>query len=638
MVIQDSTPIALLAGLDSGTVEACLRLLGEEFRFLVADSSEESLRLLAAQPVAVLALGAGVSGERALRLIEEADGTPEGTGGIGGAGNQRRVNLVLAGGPDPSLFQELIDRDRVFYLSQEPVPAGDLIALLRSATVRWRSTAPREDEGERRRSSFARRVFAATQAIATQRQPTGVARAAAEGVEELARADRGYCLLYDRNTDTLWEPPRDADVDEERRETAAVGLVSFVLRTGKPLVLDHLGSDPRFDRDADDPKSQGDERFLAVPVPSPDGRVLAVLAGVRTAAEAPFSEEDLQALTLLAEQSAAAFAQLGLAEGDNNGLPAAALFREEAVEYHQVGLRSEGDVLRVDPGWMRWTYRLLLAALVAGILFSVLAKVREYASGPAVVRLAGRSDLTATADGTVSQITVAAGQKVAAGDLLVRFYGAREAAELARIDREMELQLVNRLRDPSDAGAEQALLSLRAQRELAKSNVSEREVTGAHGRRGGRPAGAGGAAHPARADAAVARPWDGWSRQPPPGRGAAAGRVPAASQTGHAAAPGASRLPLRLPAPGGGRGGRRGRGPGGGAALPGGGRGRRRGDHRPRGEGGGAPDLRHLRVRGAPAPLPRRHVGQGRGARAFRARGGGPGAGAQGDFRAAGGR
>ncbi|HEV2854540.1 MAG TPA: GAF domain-containing protein [Thermoanaerobaculia bacterium] len=456
----------MLAGLDSETVEACLRLLGEELRFLVADSSEEALRLLAAHPVAVLAVGAGISGERALRLIEEADALPEG---------ERRVNLVLAGGPDPSLFQDLIDHDRVFYLSQEPVPAGDLIALLRGATARWRSTAPRGDEEERRRAAFARQLFAATQAVLSQRQPPGVARAAAESVEDMVRADRGYCLLYDRATDTLWEPPRDADLEEERRETAAVGLVSFVLRTGSPVVLDRLGTDPRFDRDADDPKARGDERFLAVPVPSPDGRVLAVLAAVRAGDERPFSEEDRQALSLLAEQAAPAFAQLGLTEG-NEGLPAAALFREEAVEYHQGGLRSEGDVLRVDPGWMRWTYRLLVTALVAGLLFSLLAHVREYASGPAVVRLGGRSDLTATADGTVSQIAVAPGQRVEPGRLLVRFYGVREAAELARIDHEFELQLINRLRDPGDAGAEQALISLRAQRELARSNLAEREV------------------------------------------------------------------------------------------------------------------------------------------------------------------
>ena len=47
---------------------------------------------------------------------------------------------------------------------------------------------------------------------------------------------------------------------------------------------------------------------------------------------------------------------------------------------------------------------------------------------------------------------------------------AREAAELSRIDHELELQLINRLRDPSDKGAEQNLLSLRAQRELARAH------------------------------------------------------------------------------------------------------------------------------------------------------------------------
>jgi multidrug resistance efflux pump len=93
-----------------------------------------------------------------------------------------------------------------------------------------------------------------------------------------------------------------------------------------------------------------------------------------------------------------------------------------------------------------------------------------------VVQLGGRSDLTATADGTVSQVAVAPGERVEAGRLLVRFYGAREAAELSRIDHEFELQLINRLRDPSDAGAQQALLSLRAERELARSNLAEREL------------------------------------------------------------------------------------------------------------------------------------------------------------------
>jgi membrane fusion protein (multidrug efflux system) len=449
-------------------VEACLRLLGEEIRFLVADSEAEARRLLNGHPVGLLAIGAGISGERALKLVEDAEALPSAS---------QRVNLVLAAGSDPSLFQDLIDRDSIFYLSQEPVPPADLIALLRGAANLWRSAALRGNEEERQRTILARRLLAATQAITAQKQPAGAVRAAAEGVEDVAEADRGYCLLYDPATDSLWEGA--TGVEEERRESAAVGLVSFVVRTAQPLTVERIGSDPRFDRDADDPKAEGDEHFAAVPVLGPDGRVLAVLAAVRTAERPPFTGDDLRNLSRLAEQAAPTFVQIRLAERDTSGLPAAALFREEAVEHHQVGLRSEGDVLRVDPRWMRWTYRLLLAVLAGGLLFSLLARVREYASGPAVVRLGGRTDLTATVEGTVTQVDVAPGARVEPGRLLVRFYGVREAAELARIDREFEMQLINRLRDPSDARAEQTLISLRAERELARARLAEREVRAA---------------------------------------------------------------------------------------------------------------------------------------------------------------
>jgi len=441
-------------------------VLGPELHLLVAGSEAEALRLLALHPVAVLALGAGIGGERARALLEAAETAPAAA---------ERVNLVLSAGPDPSLFQDLIDRDRIFYLSQETVPSGDLIALLRSAAARWRSAALPGGDEERQRRVLAGRLLTAVQAISSQREPARAARAAAEGVEDVAEADRGYCLLYDPITDTLWEG--GTDDKEERRESAAVGLVSFVVRTGQPVSLERLGRDPRFDREADDPRAEGEERFAAVPLTGPDGRVLAVLAAVRRPDGPPFSEQEVRNLALLAEQASPSFAQLRMPEGEASGLPlGAGLFREEAVEHHSLGLRGEGDVLRVDPRWMRWTYRLLLAALAAGLLFTLLARIREYAAGPAVVRLGGRTDLTAATDGTVTQVAVAPGERVAAGRLLVRFYGAREAAELARIDRELELQLINRLRDPADAGAEQGLLSLRAQRELARSNLAEREV------------------------------------------------------------------------------------------------------------------------------------------------------------------
>ncbi|HKV12144.1 MAG TPA: hypothetical protein VJ725_28620, partial [Thermoanaerobaculia bacterium] len=135
---QDSQPLALLAGFDSGSVEVCLRLLGPELHLLVADSEAEALRLLAAHPVAVLALGAGIAGVRARDLLESAEETP---------GAVRRVHVVLAGGSDLALFQDLIDRDRIFYLTSEPVPAADVVDILRGAAERWRTRVP-VPEGE----------------------------------------------------------------------------------------------------------------------------------------------------------------------------------------------------------------------------------------------------------------------------------------------------------------------------------------------------------------------------------------------------------------------------------------------------------------------------------------------------------
>lgn len=465
-ISRDSRPAALLVGFDPESFEACLRALGGELHLLAADGGDEALAILDEQPVAVLCLGREVSGERAVRLLERAAETP-----AAGA----RADVVLAAGPEPLLFQDLVDRDRIFYMTQQPVPSADLVAILRGAAEHWRRSAL---PGESYESSLARRVLAAVRSVAAHREPGDAARALAEAAEDLAAADRAYALLYDADSETLWSGP-----PEERRESAAAGLVSFAVRTRLPVRVPRLAADPRFDREADDPRGLGEERFVAVPVVAEGGRVLAVVAAVRRPEQEPFEQEDLDLLLRLAAQAAPVLGRLlPLEEEESRRLSRAlrpadgGLFREQALEHHQAGWRDEGDLLRVDPGWMRWTYRLLLGVLASALLFSLLATTREYASGPAVVRLGGRTDLRSTAEGTVSRVAVASGDRVAAGDLLVRFYGAREAAELGRIEREFELQLINRLRSPTDTAAERSLISLGAERELARARLAEREL------------------------------------------------------------------------------------------------------------------------------------------------------------------
>jgi membrane fusion protein (multidrug efflux system) len=155
-------------------------------------------------------------------------------------------------------------------------------------------------------------------------------------------------------------------------------------------------------------------------------------------------------------------------------------FRQEALEYHQRAPREDGDVLRIAPEWTRWAYRVLLAVLAAGAFFSVVGTLYEYASGPALIRVEGRTDLPVDFSGVVASVEVQPGQGVEAGQVLVRFAAEQEQLSLARLEREFELQLVRYLRDPADVGARQALTSLRAERELAQSRLEVRTLRAPH--------------------------------------------------------------------------------------------------------------------------------------------------------------
>lgn len=164
---------------------------------------------------------------------------------------------------------------------------------------------------------------------------------------------------------------------------------------------------------------------------------------------------------------------------------AARIFRPEALEFAASGRSAEGEVLALSSRWTGWAYWLVLLALAAGLLLCATAQVHQVATGPAVVHMTGRSDVTAAASGSVRSIEVRAGQRVEAGQALVRLEAAREAAELDRLQRELDLQLVKLLRDPADQAARQAFASLRAERELAAVKLEEKTIRAPHAGRAG---------------------------------------------------------------------------------------------------------------------------------------------------------
>lgn len=157
----------------------------------------------------------------------------------------------------------------------------------------------------------------------------------------------------------------------------------------------------------------------------------------------------------------------------SEGGPSGGLFRQEAIDAH-LGVRAEGNVLKVAPRWAGWTFGLLLAAFVFAIAYSIVGTVDEYAEGIGIVRVQGRRELTARSPGTVSAVSVQPGQRVRAGQVLARFHG--DEAELDRLTREYEAQLVKVLDDPTNTGARARLAEIRLQREAARAEVDERQV------------------------------------------------------------------------------------------------------------------------------------------------------------------
>lgn len=475
------------------TGRAPLWLIGWSDDHLAAlrSSAGRSLSLEAISPAAalerlrrgedgVLCLGSELAGGEALAFVEELPAAlPD-----GGEARPPLV-LVLAGGADPSPFQPLIARDRIYYWTQQPVVDADLVAILESAVERHRvrGRSDRRSVGTEALPHELQTIVEVARRVTLQRDLHSAGELTVEATREVTEGDRAYYLVYDEEHEVLFSG--DPGSRDFREESAAVGLVSFVARTGRALLRDRMDRDPRYEASADDPHGDGSGRLLAVPVQGSGRAVFAVLVSIRDAERPPFTDRHLAHMEILADQVASSFSQLALQARIDQDLRRReremrqgvdAVFRTEALESYLAGRGTEGDVLRISPAWTRWTYWLLLGLLAAAIAFSLLASVKEYASGPAVVRMEGSRDLTATTAGVVSAVLVEPGAAVAAGQPLMLFYGAPELAELNRIEREFELHLLDRLRDPSDRGAEAALLSLRAQRELARSRLEERTL------------------------------------------------------------------------------------------------------------------------------------------------------------------
>jgi len=185
------------------------------------------------------------------------------------------TNIVLSARDQLADFRPLIDADRLFYLSCGDLPERQLDALIDGA----RNTTWREVPADLFLATEELRRMATAESVADAADAVGCA------IGRVIDATRSRCVLFKR---------------EQHEGRAAVGLISFIVRTGTTVRLPRLAGDPRVDLDVDNPDGDPSDRFLGVPVRAAHGAIVAVLVALRPGNDSPFQADDIAILEALA--------------------------------------------------------------------------------------------------------------------------------------------------------------------------------------------------------------------------------------------------------------------------------------------------------------------------------------------------
>ncbi len=351
-----SEPLVLAFGLERP-------LQSDSFRTVYAENARHVHEHLRDGNPAVLVLGPQLTSAQALEILSQcATARPPRT----------TTAIVLCAGLEPELFQTFVDEGVVYYLAQKGIPIEQLRALVSSYVAR---TSKKVDDQRDLLTNDAPNAAQLLDLSVRLPMQTNLPSAAALVVQKLRESiDAKYvqCFIYDAEEDVL--TPADALENKEVSYSAASGLTAYAVRTGERIMLDHVGPDPRYDADIDNPLGTSDARFIAEPILGTGGMPLAVITAVRSEQSPLFSAYDLQFIRSVAECAAPAFSQLVLQKqtqakltrrtagiGSNSDI-----FRQEALEHHIRNWDQQGDVLKTLPAWLRTSYWIVLVLVLIG--------------------------------------------------------------------------------------------------------------------------------------------------------------------------------------------------------------------------------------------------------------------------------
>ena len=340
------------------------------FRLVHAKDAGDALRILAEGGVAALLLGPHAPLPQVLDLVAHGTTDP--------SGNPPPATIVLYSGSEPDALQKFVDAAKIFYLAHGEVSAEQLQKLVAYGTRHFALMAKRSRDPLAADAESAERLLDLCARLPMQTDLASAGRLIIEIGRDVLQAKMVQCFVYDSDAETI--TPADASESEKWTYSAASGLVAFVARTGERVCLDRVGMDPRYDFDIDAPLEMRSARFLAEPILGPAGLPAGVLTAVRSTEQAPFADDDIRMIELLAECSAPTFNQIllqnrvqaVLARRASGSEANSGIFRQEALDYHVRSWDQQGDVLKVLPTWLRrgfWLVLLLFSASLLGLGF-----------------------------------------------------------------------------------------------------------------------------------------------------------------------------------------------------------------------------------------------------------------------------
>lgn len=204
---------------------------------------------------------------------------------------------------------------------------------------------------------------------------------------------------------------------------------------------------------------------------------IAVVQLTRNSRQDPFNMIDAVTMAAMTRESASIMHHLVVehiqrrteSEADKKSL-----YRPEALESHR-RRGQEGSLTELSPGWVRNTYRVLIAAIVIALVFAITVHVPTYSTGVGVVVFDG-TPVTSPQPGTVDHVYVESGQPVRKGEILLTLKAEKEESDLRQATTELEHALHQYMHDRTDESVRKSLISAQAAQKRAADALAQRTV------------------------------------------------------------------------------------------------------------------------------------------------------------------